>query len=212
METIAVRGLLVEFEENLRQLRVERSSHADSLRASAQLLALAAPEPGPLPDIAVLAPLFMSCLTNANFEPRLGTLDSLIASGNLQLIQDPELRTRLTDWPSVAGDFVDWERIERENTEQFMLRFMFDYIAFPDLMASLESSDWSATEVGNLDDKRVMRFRESAFESDLQGLFSSLRFEGMLASRVVNLTQLVQRADELEQQALQITAQLARLQ
>jgi hypothetical protein len=207
--SVAISGLLGEFEENLRQLRLERDSHRASLQSTLALLNMMGPDPARLPELDDFAPLLLSCVTNANFLPRLGTLNSLIASGRLRLIEDPELRQLLTDWPAYAQDMIEWEQVERQNTEQFLLRFTLDFVAYPDLMAILNAGKEQASAIGNLDDKVAMSFSGSAFDSDIKGLLSSLRFEGMLTSRAVNLRQLIEQSQSLEQQIIVIIERLS---
>jgi hypothetical protein len=207
--SVAISGLLSEFQENLRQLRVERGSHQASLHSTLALLNMMGPNPDRQPELTRFAPLLLSCVTNANFLPRLGTLNSLIASGRLRLIEDPELRQLLTDWPAYAQDMIEWEQVERQNTEQFLLRFTLDYVAYPDLMALVNTGGAKVTAIGNLDDKVAMTFSESAFDSDIKGLLSSLRFEGMLTSRAVNLRQLIEQSQGLEQRIIAIINRLS---
>lgn len=197
-ERSAARRLVVEFSENLRQLEGNRKSHSESLAATRQLLDMTGPDQDGATVFADVAPLLISCLTNATFDPRLGTLDSLISSGRLHLIEDEQLQSMLTEWPSAIQNMIEWERIERENTEQLLLPFTYDYVAYPDLMAELALDDIGRTGLDNVSVKLEYNRKPSMFDSDLNALFGSLRFEGMLNNRLVNLQSLVERAAKLE--------------
>jgi len=199
-ERSAVQRLTIEFEENLRQLEAKREKHAMSLRATEALLAMVGPDQSNVPVISTIGPLLVQCLTNATFDPRLGTLNSLVSSGELVLVEDIELQSLLTEWPSAAQNLLEWQRIERENTEQFLLPFTLDYVAYPDVMLELALTDFDY-----LDDSYV----ESRFDSDFAALFSTLRFEGMLNNRRVNLKHLIYKAETLEKSTAAILERLA---
>ena len=199
-EQSAVQRLTIEFEENLRQLEAKREKHAKSLRATEALLAMTGPDQNSVSDISVIGPLLVQCLTNATFDPRLGTLNSLVSSGDLVLIEDIELQSILTEWPSAAQNLLEWQRIERENTEQFLLPFTLDYVAYPDVMLELGQADFDY-----LDDS----YAASRFESNFPALFSTLRFEGMLNNRRVNLKHLVFKARTLEKSTIAILERLS---
>lgn len=199
-ERYAVQRLTIEFEENLRQLEAKRKKHAKSLRATEALLAMTGPDQSGIADISVIGPLLVQCLTNATFDPRLGTLNSLVSSGDLVLIQDIELQSMLTEWPSAAQNLLEWQRIERENTEQYLLPFTLDFVAWPDVMVEIGAADFDY-----MDDSYVA----SRFESDFPRLFSTLRFEGMLNNRRVNLKGLIFKATALERSTTAILERLA---
>ena len=57
-----------------------------------------------VPDTAV-ALVYLS----PTFDPRLGTLDGLLASGRLRLIRDPELRHALAGWPGLLREGTEEE-------------------------------------------------------------------------------------------------------
>lgn len=207
-ERTAIENLTVDFHENLRQLRMDRQRQREAMDAAVALLGMVGPEPDAALSAETLAPLLVSCLTNSSFEPRLGTLNSLIYSGRLQLLRDVRLRALLTEFPSAAQDLNDWQRVERQNTEQYMLRFTFDYVALPDIMVALASSQPTDDSSINLGDKQRLTFAASRFDSDFSGLLGSLRFEGMLTNRQVNLSMLIDRVNALEEHALAILERL----
>ncbi len=198
-ESLALSLLVKEFRQNLQQLEQTREGHTDALNATEQLLSMVAPDDGSPPDTQTVAPLLVSCLTNHTFDPRLGTLESLIASGNLQLLRDLELQSMLTEWPTAMMNMLQWQQIERENTEQFMLPYTYDFVSYSNILAALNPGD----EKYNLGD-----FQPGPFSSDFGKLFASLRFEGMLNSRRINLRELIEQSHRLEENAAAILERL----
>jgi hypothetical protein len=104
---------------------------------------------------------------------------------------------------------IEWQRIERENTEQLLLPFTYDYVAYPDLMAELALDDIRRTGMDYVVAKLEYNRKPSKFDSDLNALFGSLRFEGMLNNTLVNLQGLVERAEGLEVTTEQIIDRLS---
>ncbi len=150
------------------------------MAASERLLAMISPEPTAVVADKALAQTILDCLTNPKFVPTLGTTNSLVASGDLRLIGDPEIQRRLTQWPRSAQVLIEWQEIERHHGEELILGLTFDYLAWPTLLSLLDDANPS-----------------SALESDYQGLFSNRRFEGLLVNRQYNTLRSLDRIDEL---------------
>ena len=92
-------GLREEFSDNQRLLASNIEGHRRTLAACAALLAIADGEAPPPADSMAL--LLRRTFIDANsFNPSIGVLKSLIASGDIGLIQDAELRGLLASWPS----------------------------------------------------------------------------------------------------------------
>ena len=179
-EREAIERLIVEYKSNLELLDADIELSRRTMEASDRLLAMISPEPAVIAADRALAQSILDCLTNPKFVPILGTTTSLVASGNLQLIGDPEIQRRLTQWPSTAQVLIEWEEIERHHGEELILGLTYDYLAWPTLLSLLDDSNPS-----------------SALESDFQGLFSNKRFEGMLVGRRYNINQSLGRLDDL---------------
>jgi hypothetical protein len=69
----------------------------------------------PVPDTA-LAIIFVP----PTFDPRLGTLDGLLASGRLGILGDPELRRSLAGWPGLLAEGTE----EEEKVLQYVLNHL----------------------------------------------------------------------------------------
>jgi hypothetical protein len=180
-ERAAIERLIVEYESNLELLGADKEKSLKTMAASERLLAMISPEPAAIVEDKALAQTILDCLTNPKFVPTLGTTNSLVASGDLRLIGDPEIQRRLTQWPGTAQVLIEWQEIERHHGEELILGLTFDYIAWPTLIGLIDDSSQS-----------------SALESDYRGLFSSRRFEGLLLNRRYNTRRSLDRIDDLE--------------
>lgn len=181
-EHAAIERLIVEYNSNLELLDIDKERSHTTLAASERLLAMISPEPAVVIADAALAQTILDCLTNPKFVPTLGTTNSLVASGDLRLIGDPEIQRRLTQWPRTAQVLIEWQEIERHHGEELVLGLTLDYLAWPNLLSLLDDSS-----------------QGSALESDFKGLFSSKRFEGLLVNRRYNTRKSLGRIDELEE-------------
>jgi hypothetical protein len=151
------------------------------MAATERLLAMISPVPAAVVVDKALSQTFLDCLTNPKFVPTLGTTCSLVASGDLRLIGDPEIQGMLTQWPRTAQVLIEWQEIERNHGEELILGLTLDYLAWPNLLSLVNDSD-----------------RTSPLESDYQGLFSSKRFEGLLNNRRYNTRESIGRIEKLE--------------
>lgn len=179
-EQAAIERLIVEYELNLELLDADREKSQKTMAASERLLAMISPDPAGIIVDEALAQTILDCVTNPKFVPTLGTTNSLVASGDLRLIGDPEIQRRLTQWSTTAQVLIEWQEIERHHGEELILGVTFDYIAWPTLLSLLGESG-----------------RSSALESDYRGLFSSRRFEGLLSNRLYNTRESIGRIENL---------------
>ncbi len=179
-ERAAIERLIVEYKANLELLDADIEMSQRTMEASERLLTMISPEPTVIAADRALAQTILDCLTNPKFVPILGTTTSLTASGGLQLIGDPEIQRRLTQWPSTAQVLIEWEEIERHHGEELILGLTYEYISWPNLLNLLDDSNPG-----------------SELESDYQGLLSNKRFEGLLVARRYNIHQSLGRLDGL---------------
>ena len=182
-ERAALARLIAEYESNLAGLDAVRREHQQVLEAIDKLMAYFAPDQQSLTreDTDRVGNLIADTLTNPKFDPQLGATQSLIASGDLSLISDAGLQTLLSAWPSAAQDLIDWQVIERTHGEELIAPFTFDYVAWPGIDLG---DEFPATG--------------SAFTSDLNGLFRSMRLEGLYFNRRYNYQRAIDRITTLE--------------
>ena len=180
-EHAAIERLIVEYQLNLVLLDEDKEKSQETMAATERLMAMISPEPAAVIADEALAQTFLNCLTNSKFIPTLGTTNSLVASGHLRLIGDPEIQRMLTQWPTTAQVLIEWQEIERNHGEELILGLTQDYIAWPTLLNLIDDSHPT-----------------SALESDYQGLFSSKRLEGLLTNRRYNSRESIVRIETLE--------------
>ena len=191
-ERAAIERLIVEYRQNLELLDAENEKSRKALTATEDLLSMIALGNYPQAMNENLAQTILSCLQNAKLIPALGTTNSLVASGDLGLIGDPEIQKALNQWPAVAQVLIEWQEIERNHGEELILGETFNYLSWPTLLSFLDE-DWQA----------------SRLENDLQGLFSSKRFEGLLTNRRYNTSKSIERIEALEAQTTLLLERLS---
>jgi hypothetical protein len=87
----------------------------------------------------------------------------------------------LTECPVAAQYLIRWQDVERMHGEELILPYTYDYVAWPDVESALGLSQ-----------------EPSRFSSDYEGLFSSMRLEGLLNNRRYNTREIISFLDELE--------------
>lgn len=97
-EVVVLESLQREFEANRAELDLQFSNYDRRLAAATTFLDLG-PAAAQLPSDS-LQTLWAWFLRGGTFDPVTGTLDGLLATGRLDLIQDAELRARLAGWSS----------------------------------------------------------------------------------------------------------------
>jgi hypothetical protein len=190
-ERAAIERLIVEYEQNLVLLADDRARTEKAHAATARLLSMIAPEPDPGITDDSIAQTLLDCLTNPKYVPTVGTTQSLVASGDLRLIRDPEIQRMLTQWPATVQVMTEWQAIERVHGEELIVGLTLDYLAWPTIGSAL-----------------AVKAAPSRLQSDYQGLFSSKRFEGLLFNRWYNTRVSMQRMDDLRGETEVLIARL----
>jgi hypothetical protein len=180
-ERAVIGRLIVEYQQNLEILKAEKEISREALAATEGLLSVIALKNYPEEMDEGVARTILSCLQNAKFVPALGTTNSLMASGDLSLIGDPEIQKALSQWPALAQVLIEWQEIERNHGEELILGETFEYVSWPTLLSFVDDG-WQASPLVN----------------DLKGLFSSKRFEGLLTNRRYNTSMSIGRIETLE--------------
>ena len=116
-EVIVLQSLHREFEANREELESQFSIYERRLGAATEFLELGSAAAQLPPDSARV--LWNWFLRGGTFDPVTGTLDGLLATGRLDLIQNAELRARLAGWSSrLANMRLVEERIGNLVAEQ----------------------------------------------------------------------------------------------
>jgi len=184
-ERAAIGRLIIEYQQNLEILSADREKSQLALAATEGLLSVIALQSYPEEMDVDIARMIMNCMQNAKFVPALGTTNSLMASGDLSLIGAPEIQKSLSQWPALAQTLIEWQEIERHHGEELILGETFDHISWPTLLSFIEAG-WQA----------------SPLVDDLEGLFSSKRFEGLLTNRKYNTSESIDRIETLESETI----------
>lgn len=108
-----------ELENNLKQLEEKRSIRKDLIMNSTLWLINVMNEDYMGVELDTINHHLSRTLIVPSYDPMTSITSELINSGNLRHIQNNELRTRLTIWPSLANDFV------RDESE--FVTFMYEY-------------------------------------------------------------------------------------
>lgn len=188
-ERLALERLIDEYQQNRVLLAEDTDRSQRTLDATRTLLSMIAPEPDPTISDESVAPLLNDCLSNAKLIPSLGVTHSLKSSGQLSLIQSPEIQSALSQWEVSAQGKIEWQEIERVHGEELILGLTFDYLAWPSINRYNSGPESPA---------------ESALTSDYQGLFSSSRFEGLLLNRWYNTHHSIKRSAELDLETIRL--------
>jgi hypothetical protein len=107
-EAVLLAGLRDELVSNKAHLVEVMSSWSDVAESAEQALALMG-KPVDVVDPESAVRTFRSTMGIRFFDPRIGQMSSLVSSGKLGLIQNPLLRAKIADWPSLVED-LDVER------------------------------------------------------------------------------------------------------
>ena len=182
-EASAIDRLIVEYKENLEILDYTKSRLEIPMDAADTLRAMIAPEPDLNITDESIAKTFYNLLINPVFNPNLGTTNSILSSGDLAFIQDPNIHRELSAWQSNLKNLNDWQEIERMHGEELIFGLTTEYVSWPTLEHILEGD-------GSV--------KPSKLVSDYSGLFSSRRFEGLLHNRWYNYRQSIEMINELE--------------
>ncbi|MFV1988351.1 MAG: hypothetical protein ACC682_13805, partial [Gemmatimonadota bacterium] len=101
-----------EFAES--RVRLDRRMERYSRRYESQLAILDVIRGAPTPDPDSLDVLFQWSIILGSYDPPTGALSSTIASGDLQLIRDLDLRSALAQWPSELEDYNQVEEVYQD--------------------------------------------------------------------------------------------------
>ena len=108
-----VAGLKADFAATRIELERVVTFRNASISAAVALLDLTANGPIPASAGGQADSLFTEAMLGGSFDAPLGTLESLINSGELALLQDPQLTSLLVQFPSIVADLdreQDWMR------------------------------------------------------------------------------------------------------
>jgi hypothetical protein len=186
-------ALQAEFTDNLEQVNFILSKHQlveKSIHHSLEIME----QQASVVSLDSLETLIRYLQFNYTFDPRNGALRTAISSGNIHLLQDPELKTLLFEWEDGVADLNEDELISREYVNQnrdifyrFTNRLNTASIAFDDI-------------------------RKSKFPSRYDLLFEDKKFEDFLAFRILGVRSNINEIETVRSHNMQILDALNTLQ
>ena len=91
-----------------------------------------------------------------------GTLSSILSSGEISLIQNPELRRRISAWPSILEEATEEEQIVVRYREQVLLPFIIRRLP------KVPGGDERALTQGNQTDEGLAQFQALMGDDELE--------------------------------------------
>ncbi len=161
----ALRALEQDFEAASALLRRVSNSHSSGVAAAEALLEFTGPEATAI-DSDSLAVLMPPLLRIPYFSPSLGSLEALLSSGDLRLIENAELRAALAAFPvALAG----LNRTQDYGAQLVLNAFL------PSVGRHIPLRRYGMTSRG-----------ETSFAGDIAPLLTSLEFENQVQLRLMN--------------------------
>jgi hypothetical protein len=102
-------GLASDFEAAEADLDRVTALHETSLAAAERLIALADAGTVGADRASTVDTLMSAVLRSPTFDPPAGTLEALLATGTLDMLDNPDLAAELTRWPAVVEEFREDE-------------------------------------------------------------------------------------------------------
>jgi hypothetical protein len=132
---------------------------------------------------SIIAVLFI----NPTYNNQTGSLEVLFNSGKINLIKDLEIKEALMLWPQIIEDIKEDEIYSSEQLRYEFYPFIRKYISIKDVNTQINY-------------KNLKMFEDSIsspFTSDYESLMRNMEFEGILATRELNLSVSLIQTNEL---------------
>ena len=104
-------NLREEFQQNIKELQFDHKINVDCISATVTLLNF---DNSKNFDTKTIDSLIGKMFNYATFDARLGVMNDIISSGNLELIRDPELKYALNQWTGELEDYKEDVIIRRD--------------------------------------------------------------------------------------------------
>jgi hypothetical protein len=188
-ETALLSRLHAESEENLRRLLAARGTHEDALLASDSLFRLIAIHRGSAPP-ATVDSLLLRAINTRTFDPASGTLNAVLATGDLNLIRDDSIRTLVAGWPDLVTDLREEQILDFNMSWEFIplsQRFVFwspigglSYRVTQNYEGLLTSREVAGALDNLSQNRRVILDESSVAETTLLALMQRIEESGVL--------------------------------
>lgn len=127
LETSYLQAINAEFKENLEQFKLAQKMHQKSLDASRKLL-IECQMTKPNPDS--LARFGYSMMFAYTFNPSQSSIESLLSTSSIEIIQNLELRRLLLSWRDLLIDYQEDEIVAANNLENRIIPYVEDTYDF----------------------------------------------------------------------------------
>ncbi|TYA58268.1 DUF6090 family protein [Formosa maritima] len=132
-------SLREEFRQNIEELKFDHSLNEGCLNAIVALLNF---DPTKNFRTQTIDSLLGKMYNYATFDARLGVMNDIISSGNLELIQDEKLKYALNQWTGELDDYREDIIIRREYWVNNMPQILYKHIPLRNIDASMNRSDY----------------------------------------------------------------------
>lgn len=173
-------------------IRTEVDQIRSAAEAARRLLAMDVAQASST-DLDTLAALFARIFRVGRANLPSGALDALMASGDLRLIGDRDLATRLASWPSLVAEVYENAGWLVEHRERQLVPFLHGHAG----------GLWVSAHSGLLDD-----YPSTRFPPRVDALFSDPRLEGQLSTAAVRLRLMLDRYRTLAEEGDAIIASI----
>lgn len=125
-ERVVLEGLRADFEQNARQLQAQLEFNARVESATVGLMGVLERADGSA-TVVVHDTLLMAAAVGVNtYDPIRGTLDALLNSGELRLVQNADLRRVLAEWPAAVADVRESQRSAIESIDVHLIPVLLE--------------------------------------------------------------------------------------
>ena len=117
----------------------------------------------------------------STYDPSVGTLDDIINSGKLNIIQNPVLKTNISNWSGMMDDTKKDIRITNDHNFNVLVMFLYDKVNFKNVPIPkrvIEKTQLNITE-------------PSHFPADYNAIIRSKEFENLVDFHALNMLFLI---------------------
>ncbi|GGG44935.1 hypothetical protein GCM10011414_13140 [Croceivirga lutea] len=132
-------SLREEFKQNIQELEFDHALNEGSVNAIVTLMNF---DHTNAFNTKTIDSLIGQMYNYATFDPRLGVMNDIISSGNLELIRDAKLKYALNQWTGELDDYKEDIIVRREYWVNNLPRILYKYIPLRNVDASMNRSDY----------------------------------------------------------------------
>jgi hypothetical protein len=180
-------ALRTDFERNREALAEARAQHESHRAAALRYLDVSAPGRQTSRD-SIDDETLLALVSWHTYDPVLGSLGSAVASGQLTLIRDDDLRAALASWVDSVEDLNESEAVDRDHAQRFA-QVAFDYVPFRSAVYRLGAEEYGPP---------------STASADYSGLLTSLRAENIATNRAAEIGFILGDVDRVEAELAEI--------